>query len=286
MAGILLGLAYGNVVIAPPNLKIVFSSNAANVDLRSVILAAGWDGTTVITVDVTIPDNVVIFSNTVADYALKVTGSFPAGMVITIFNQGLIVGKGGAGGSGNYYRTPYQIPNPAPAGNPGGPALQVTRALKIDNTGGIIAGGGGGGGAGGVALDFHSGEDSNGSWEFERHGSGSGGGGIGYGAGAIFNGSTAGLNWIRVTPIPGDSGGNGNFTQAGLGGSGRRDSGAGGSGGGYGQAGSSGANSNDNSQSSQITDAPGGAGGAAGACVVGNANITWLATGSRYGSIT
>jgi hypothetical protein len=53
--------------------------------------------------------------------------------------------------------------------------------------------------------------------------------------------------------------------------------GSGGSGGSRGATGSTGGTG---------TGQPGGAGGAGGGAVTGNANITWIATGSRFGSIT
>ena len=84
---------------------------------------------------VTVNPGVVVSALSTASPAFT-TGALPAGSTVKIINNGLIQGKGGAGGSGY---------GPG-AGYAGGPALQTTIALTLDNSSGYIFGGGGGGG--------------------------------------------------------------------------------------------------------------------------------------------
>lgn len=136
-------------------------------------------------------------------------------------------------------------------GSNGGPALRAQHAITIDALGGSIGGGGGGGGGGSFGV-------------------GGGGGRTGRtnsaGGGGAFPGAAG-------TFASGGNGGNG----GGLGGTngqgGHGGSSAGGGGGGWGAAGGMGNNG-------QF------AGGTGGAAVVGNANIVWINTGTRYGAIT
>ncbi len=140
----------------------------------------------------------------------------------------------------------------ATAGAAGGPALRAQFALTVTNTG-TIAGGGGGGGAAYANDPYGS------IW------AGGGGGRSGR------TNSSGGADGYRP-------GGAGTFTSAGAGGSGSTYYGYtanGGAGGGWGAAGANGSGASGSY-----------AGGAGGACTVGNANIDWVSTGTRYGSLT
>ena len=238
----------------------------ANVDLRTQAIAAGWNQSSKVVATLA---SGTISSSSTGSYALTISGSFPGGL--DFINNGTITGRGGNGGQGGNANPGNQgLGATASSTNGGaaGPALFVSTAVSITNTSGSINGGGGGGG-GGNAGNYIS--KSSGWYE---GGGGGGGGGIGGssggGAGSNFSGGT-----------PANAGSAGTLTTTGTGGSrgtsaGGGQGGTGGNGGGYGSAGAS---------------ASGGAGtartgGAAGAAIVGNSNITWVAFGTRNGSIS
>lgn len=131
----------------------------------------------------------------------------------------------------------------------GGPALAAQFPIVITNLG--VIGGGGGGGSGPSAPD-----------------NGVGGGG---GAGSV-PGAGGAAYWQYTS---GGNGSSGTLTTGGAGGicyiDGELASGPAGAGGSLGSPG--------------IRVNKGSAAGAAGACTSGNANITWLATGTRYGAL-
>lgn len=85
-----------------------------------------------------VPGGVLIGSTSVSVASLR-TGSWPAGSLLTLINNGTIAGRGG---DGDY----------SPTG--GGDAILLDFALSIDNTYGLIGGGGGGGGQGNHETDF------------------------------------------------------------------------------------------------------------------------------------
>ena len=132
------------------------------------------------------------------------------------------------------------------AGSNGGPALRAQYAIGIDAAGGVIGGGGGGGG-----------------------GDKSGGGGGGRSGRTNAAGASGGASGTFSSGGSGGGGGGGAGGTTGPGGAG---SGAGGGGGGG--WGASGGTTGSY------------AGGTGGAAVVGNSYITWINTGTRYGSIT
>ena len=100
-------------------------------DLRTLAIAAGWDGTDYLVVT----NDAIISSNTTGTAALTISGSFPNGVLL--INNGYIVGMGGRGGAaeGN---------GGTQAGYAGGAALSISSNASINNAG-TIAGGGGGG---------------------------------------------------------------------------------------------------------------------------------------------
>ena len=134
------------------------------------------------------------------------------------------------------------------AGSNGGPALRAQYAIGIDAAGGVIGGGGGGGGG-----------DKSGGGGGGRSGRTDAAGGVGTGNGTSGTFSSGGSG--------GSSGGAGGTTGPGGAGSGV----SGGGGGGWGASGGTTGSY---------------AGGTGGAAVVGNSYITWINTGTRYGSIT
>ena len=121
--------------------NIVIASNAYNVNLftlaGSPTNAGKWQ--------FTINSGVLIGSLSPTTPALE-TGTFPAGSMVWIVNQGTIMGAGGAGGFGGGPVGPGLIG--ARLAQDGGPALSVHTPLTISNYG-VITGGGGGGAGGG-----------------------------------------------------------------------------------------------------------------------------------------
>lgn len=135
--------------------SFTISSNTQEANLSTLATAAGWDGSAALAC--TINSNVYVWSDNTATPALliNVEGA-------TVTNNGYIIGKGGAGGTGENN------------GNTGGPAITINVSLGfgsensnvtiVNSSGAYIAGGGGGGGGG-------------------KGGQGNGGGGGGAGGG-------------------------------------------------------------------------------------------------------
>lgn len=230
------------------------SADTQNYNLRSAALAGGWDGVAPLNATVTINSGIAVTANATSQYAFDTGASFPAGSSLNIVNNGYIIGMGGAGGNGGA------------AGAAGGPALRAQAAVTVTNNGTI--GGGGGGGGGGATYDYEL--------DGELGGGGGGGGGR--------SGRTNSPGGLCTADQNGQNGGEGTFTAAGAGGNGGATydyyefpSLKGGNGGDWGTAGAAGVQGGDGNR---------GLGGAAGAAVVGNANITWAATGTRLGALT
>jgi len=102
-------------------------------NIRDNVLAAGWDGSSLVEAIVT---NSTTLSSGGSTFALR-TGTFPSGSVIKIINNGQIFGRGGSGAGGSYSAT---------GGAAGDAILLDTNLTSLDNTSGYIFGGGGGGG--------------------------------------------------------------------------------------------------------------------------------------------
>ena len=118
---------------------ISITTHQLQLNLHTWLLANGWDGTRL--VKVTIESGIYIWSDNTSVPALDMGGTYPNGL--TIINNGFIIGKGGNGGSmvqataGGAYTVTYPTV--------GGPAINLTGPLTINNTNGYIGGGGGGG---------------------------------------------------------------------------------------------------------------------------------------------
>lgn len=244
-----IGLHVGAFVFTP-----TISADTSNYNLKAAAIAAGWDQVTPLLATVTVDAGIVLSATATSGYGFDTGATFPAGTVLTLICQGYICGMGGAGGKGAYTGV---------AGSSGGPALRAQYPVSIDASGGVIAGGGGGGGGGGRSQDS---VDSGGGGGRSGRTNSAGGAGNTYGAAGMVGTFS--------------SGGKGGSLYGGAGGTtGPGSSGAqttGGGGGGWGAAGGNGLG----------IGAGGGAGGAGGAAVVGNSYITWINTGTRYGSIT
>lgn len=242
------------------------ASNQTNANLRTLAVNAGWNQSS--KVIATIGSGVYVSSNSTGTPALTVNGSFPGG--VELVNNGFIVGMGGAGGKAARLGT---------VGSAGGLALSVASAVAVRNNG-TIGGGGGGGGGGAYGLVENTNKGGTVISAQYYHGSGGGGGRSGAAANSAGGGQgTAASGWTNYYGAAGNAG---TYLAAGAGGSRSYPTfmGLGGTGGAWGAAGTNGANASSNNA--------GGAtgGGPAGGAVTGNANITWLATGTRLGAIT
>jgi hypothetical protein len=243
------------------------SSNQVNYNLYNAMIAEGWNGVTPAIASVTIGSGVQITASANTGPAMTI-GTFPTGSSIYITNNGYIVGRGGQGvGKGFPTSTSYNLTAPATAN--GGLALSVSSAVYIDNTNGTVGGGGGGGGAGGAQSADCSCSSCGGVALVSM---GVGGSGAGFGTGG-----SGYENWQNrygyYTPISSSAGG---LTTAST------KYATGGVGGTLGVAGGTGTGS---TQCGQTNLSGPGTGGAAGACTSGNSNITWVATGNRYGTL-
>jgi hypothetical protein len=230
------------------------SSNQTNANLRTLAVNAGWNQSTKVVA--TIGSGVQISSTSTGTPALTVNGSFPGG--VELINSGVIVGRGGAGGSGSYVGGIGGAENAEP-GAGGGTALAVSVALSLNNAN-TISGGGGGGGGGSLRDVYQTGQG----------GGGGGGGGNGFGPGGPGG----------FFDVNGSAGSTGGQLTGGSGGAGGEENGAvGGAGGAGGSNAASGSTGGDGNWSP-------GAGGAGGNAITGNSNITYIATGTRYGGIS
>ena len=314
--------SFSGKILSAPGLKLgprlfqfakTLSSNVQEYNLRTDLLANGWDGVTPVDAQITVNSGVYVWSNNISTAAFT-TGSLVADSVISIINNGYIIGKGGNG------QTPTQQPQA------GGPAVDINYSVSITNNSYIAGGGGGGGGGsnngggggggagggtGGVVSQLAGGSVpaggsggsiglSGGAGTQSRYGPvvnplgsrfikiGSGGGG-----GRILPGTAgaAGLNVAGNTDLSGGGGGAGGgggglyqdingVTSSALGGAG-------------GSAGNTGGNANPATVGGGGGGwgASGGVGNAAGAlggkAVNLNGNsVTWVATGTRYGAIS
>lgn len=237
------------------------SSNQTNADLRTLAINAGWNQSS--SVLATIASGVQLSSSATGTPALTISGSFPGG--VALVNNGVIVGRGGAGGTGGTWlgtQNQFGPANKGQNGFAGGSGLSVSVAVSITNNG-TIAGGGGGGGGGGLGSEPCMGDNPGGG----------GGGGGGFGSAG-----PAG----QVYGMFAFSGGAGGQLSGGAGGASRPGVPTGGRGG---DGGFVGANGGNGAGAGYFWGNNFSTGGAAGAAVSGNSNITWVATGTRYGSL-
>ena len=241
------------------------SANQTNFCIRAGAVSAGWNQSSKLVVNIN--SGVILSANGTGAFGAYIQGSFPGG--ITVNNAGVIVGAGGGGGGGGLWYAPNCCYGPGSSssgsnGDGAGKGLYIRSAVSINNTGVIAGGGGGGGGAGGG-------------------GNGSGGGGGGRSSNAVNTGGGAGSS--GGDQYFGSAGGTGTYNGAGGGGYaghyyycyGRYQFPSGGDGGGWGAAGAAGAGQ---------CGGPG-YGGSGGAATCGAPTyVTWIATGTRYGSIS
>ncbi len=237
-------------------LDITINSNTYNFNAYNAAVAAGWNSSTPIQLNITVGSGVAVGSTTTAAPSFATGSGFPAGSTLTLINNGYIAGMGGGGGMGTVY--PRISPYPY-AGAQGGPALNIQYPITITNNGMIFGGGGGGAGAGNTGC---------GECYDDPGGSGGGGAGFNGGLGAPPGqsgkpSSYAGQNGTLL------AGGNGGYPSPNS----SREWGSGYNGGHGGGPGAAGAAGSDNRA----------AGGQPGYYVIGNANVTWQTPGTLLG---
>jgi hypothetical protein len=265
----LAGVGGSGTVISMANLqgksgsRVVISlaiiANVQNYDIYTNRGGTYQPGTSDITL--TVSPGVFVGSTSTSTYALSAPNQFSPGDTVRIVNNGTILGAGGNGAA----TLPSSNIGPGQAGSAGGNALLVQRAVTVQNAG-VIAGAGGGGGSGATGSVFSPRPGRQGGPFTSAYMGGTGGGGAGYNAGA------AGVDGTAVNPPRTFTAGAsqaGTLTTGGNGGTATAPGQAGGAGGGRGATG--------------VTTS--GSGGAAGYYVVGNANVTWQATGTQQGSV-
>lgn len=237
---------------------IYIENNAFNLNLRTVhdsLYTPLTGGSPTQSVRFIVEENVTVGSTSTSTVALT-TGTWAAGVALTLENRGRIQGRGGDGANEPSIGTDTGLP-----GNNGGDALEALVALTVDNTDGEIWGGGGGGGSGGrfnsgvLALSF----------------TGAGGGGAGTDEGVGGFQSLGDFGASNGTDEAGGTGGAGHYGAA-------TGSGDGGTGGAPGTDGNAGNTSG--------TGHAGGAGGTKGDYIVGNSLVTWTAVGDVRGGVT
>jgi hypothetical protein len=255
------------------------SSDTSNYNLYDDMVANGWNEIFPVIATVTINSGVVVSSTSNSTAAFRVN-SLTASSVVTINNNGYIVGRGGRGiGRLNAGDNVGQVTAgtlAAPAFGYGGPALRVDWATNVNNTG-VIGGGGGAGGAGG-----------GGGGDCKCDGCGDiGVGGFGISGGAAGYG-TAGYGWQGFQSAG----------QFGFGGRQVTDIHATSEAGGLTNPGGGAGYAPGTSGTLGVNGARGGGGATcgvwylapsdpanAGPATQGNANITWINTGTRLGNL-
>jgi len=262
-----------------------FSSNTQEVDLNSTLTTAGWNGSDPVVV--TINSGIYIWSDSTSTAALTISSALNG--LLTLTNNGYIIGKGGKGGD-----------NTA-AGNGGDAISNAATGVTLTNASGAYIAGGGGGGDGGAVTGGGGGAGGGVGGTNESGVAGGTGGALGqaggdgpdssvtgtngdggYGGGAGGGGGTYDASGPGVY---GGGGGGGGRILPGVGGSGGNTSPygyKGGDGGSAGNAGSSGAASGGGGWGAAGGGSNGGSGGAA---ISGTAIATYTNNGTVYGSV-
>lgn len=161
-----LGDFYG----ASSEFAYTLTSTTQSAIIHTLALAGGWDGTS--SLKFTIASGVYCWSDSVLLAGLSTGGPFPGGL--TIVNNGYIMGRGGDNTATTHLHRTFALVTetpPSQPGNAGGPALDLSVPVTINNSNGYIGGGGGSGagwyggaGAGGgkvmTSHTYTSGRDS------------------------------------------------------------------------------------------------------------------------------
>jgi hypothetical protein len=200
---------------------IITASNAENINLRTLLDAAGFnnDVPTTITYTLNASINVTSAASTGTATPAWQTGTIGSIHTVLIYINGAVKGYGGAGGAGGGFNANGS------AGATGGTSMSFAcdATLVVNSGGSVLAGGGGGGGGGG---------DSDECDEDVAQAAG-GNGGLGAGTAPAANGATSTPDINGCAEAVGGSGGNGGAHGASgsAGGAGGQSGGAGGAGG-------------------------------------------------------
>lgn len=263
------------------------SANTNNYNLKNAAIAAGWDQSALLIATVSINAGVTVGSTSTSTPAFSTGTGYLSSARLSLINNGSIIGRGGAGGSGITITATTWTGKGA---EPGGTGLFAEIPIAVTNNGTIAGGGGGGGGGNGYKANVPW-PTAGGSLVTAFAGSSGGGGGAGGGAGGPA-GTASGQSLI----VSGLAGTAGTTTTAGQGGGSAscwqyatlkaNTGGAGGALGQAGQAGSSAFGAASIPGATQFgtgtTPHPGGRGGAA---AVGSLNITWSTAGTLLGAL-
>ena len=251
--------------------EFTISTDTQEANLSTLATAAGWNGTDPL--NVTVASGVYLWSDDTAVGGLTIPSSLNG--LVTITNNGYIIGRGGNSGS-----------------NDGGPALvnNATGVTLTNSSGAYIAGGGGGGlstsGGGGAG-----GGNSIGSYGTRYGGAIGQAGQVGNGGGNAYHGGSGGNYYDAgsssiVYPI--GSGGGRILSSDGATGGGVCNIGLYGYGGGAGgvgnNAGTRGCNSGTGGGGGWGAAGGGTGAGAGGAAISGTAITTYTNNGTVYGS--
>ena len=124
---------------------VTISSSTTNFNLRNYLVnTLGWNQSAAVAIHIVINSGIVVSATSTGTAAL--TCNLTSGSLLSILNNGTIVGKGGAGGSGG------SPGNNGGSGGAGGHAIDlqnIGQGVLITNNNVIGGGGGGGGGNGG-----------------------------------------------------------------------------------------------------------------------------------------
>jgi hypothetical protein len=200
-------------------------------------IAAGWTGITPLLATVTVETGVYIYSTNINAPAFTTGADMPAGSIITIINNGFIMGQGGDGAG---------FTNVSFPATSGGTALDIRcPGVKIQATSYIGGGGGGGGhggsGGGATTTNYNPGaiagtgvvgpprQGRNGGPANASTNGGGGGGGLGS-VGSVNggNGHTSSISGVSTVYAGGGRGSTGDFQTYGNPGTGQANRGGGG----------------------------------------------------------
>lgn len=182
---------------ATDEVSFTISSNQQELNLNTYLTGQGWDGSTPVVL--TINSGVYIWSDSTSTAALTISSALNG--LLTITNNGYIIGKGGRGSS--------KFVN----AESGGPAISNSASgVTLTNaSGAFIAGGGGGGTGGHNDSNYGGGGGGAGGGEgggntFNSYGGGGAGGAVGQ-EGADGNGGSYGSDGTAVAAQGGGAGG-------------------------------------------------------------------------------
>ena len=138
------------------NFNIITSSHAENINLRTLLDAAGFnnDVPTRITYTLNASINVTSAASTGTATPAWQTGTIGSIHTVTVYINGAVKGYGGAGGAGGV-GVHGGSGQPGAVGATGGTAMSFAcdATLVVNSGGSVLAGGGGGGGGGGSVCD-------------------------------------------------------------------------------------------------------------------------------------